>query len=455
MDFSALIAKQKEFFLTGKTRPYAFRLAALTKLRDAVRQHEEALAQAMLADLNKQPFEGYLAETGIVLDELGFHIKHLNKWMKERRAKTPMSQFHGKSFISPEPYGVVLVMAPWNYPVQLCLDPLIGAISAGNCAVLKPSAYAPQVSSLLARILGEIFPPEYIAVVEGGREENKALLDQPFDYIFFTGSVAVGKVVMASAAKHLTPVTLELGGKSPVIIDRTAKLELAARRIAFGKVLNAGQTCVGPDYLLIEESLRDDFIQAFKAALKTFFPDGGMKEQMVHIISQRHYEQKKALLEGQKAALGGGFDDALRFIEPTLLIDVDPASPVMQEEIFGPILPILTWKTLDEAIAFIRTRPKPLALYLFSEDEGVKRQVLDGCSFGGGCINDTVIHIATSHMGFGGVGESGMGQYHGKKSFDTFTHERSIVHKSTWIDLPTRYFPYTASKFKMLKRFLK
>ena len=409
---------------------------------------------ALRADLNKAPMESYMCENGIVLEEIRFHQRHLRRWMRNRRVRTPMAQFHARSFIAPEPYGVALLLSPWNYPVQLCLAPLVGAISGGNCAVVKPSAYAPRTSAALAKLLGGAFDPRYIAVVEGGRAQNSALLEQKFDYIFFTGSVAVGKVVMEAAAKHLTPVTLELGGKSPVIVDETADIPLAARRIAFGKVLNAGQTCVEPDYLLIHKTVKDAFVRAFRAALEAFFPGGNYADMPV-IITEKHYRRILSLLEGEPVALGGGHDDARRFIEPTLLDEVSPDSPIMQEEIFGPILPILTYGELSEAVEFVRARPRPLALYLFTSRPEAERQVLNSCSFGGGCINDTIIHLATSHMPFGGVGDSGMGSYHGKKSFDTFTHERSIVKKSTWLDLPMRYHPYGDGKLRLIRKFMK
>lgn len=451
---SAILASQREFFASGGTRTYEFRRAMLGKLAGAVRENESALAEALAEDLHKHPTESYMCETGFVLDEIRFHLRHLRGWMRERRRATPLAQFPSRSFVSPEPYGVALIMSPWNYPVQLCLEPLIGAISAGNCAVLKPSAYAPATSRALARLIGEAFPREYIAVVEGGRAENAALLEQRFDYIFFTGSVAVGKTVMAAAAKNLTPVTLELGGKSPVIVDHTADLKLAARRIMFGKVVNAGQTCVAPDYALVERGVRDALVEEMRAALAEFFP-GGDYSGMARIISDKHYARAKALLEGQTAAIGGGTDDALRFIEPTVLIDAAPDSPVMREEIFAPILPVLAWDSLDEAIDFVRRREKPLALYLFTADKRTERRVLDACSFGGGCINDTIIHLATPRMGFGGVGASGMGQYHGKKSFDTFSHERSIVKKAQWLDLPVRYLPYTKQKDAIIRKLMK
>ena len=449
-----LVEKQRAFYSTGVTRTLDYRFGALGLLKKAIQDNEKRIEEALFADLHKHPMEGYMCETGLVLDEIGYHMKHLAGWMKEKRVRTPLAQFRSKSFISPEPYGVVLIMAPWNYPFQLCIEPLIGAISAGNCAIIKPSAYAPATSHVLAEIISENFEPDYIAVKEGGRAENTDLLAQRFDYIFFTGSVAVGKVVMEAAAKNLTPVSLELGGKSPVIVDETADLKVAARRVAFGKCINCGQTCVEPDYLLIHESVRDRFIEHYKEALAEFFPDGS-KEQMCRIISEKHYVKKKALLEGQNAVIGGGFDDSTRFIEPTVLIDVDPASPVMQEEIFAPILPVITFSRLDEAIDFVNSREKPLALYLFTTDHDAERRVLDSCSFGGGCVNDTIIHLATPYMGFGGVGYSGMGQYHGKKSFDTFTHYRSILKKANSPDLAMRYMPYDDKKLGLVKKFLK
>ncbi len=454
MTIEEIVAKQRAFYLSGTTRSFEFRQKALRKLQSAVRENEDKIAEALLKDLGKPPFESYMSETGMVLDEVRYHLKHLRGWMRDKRVRTPLAQFHSASFVSPEPYGVVLIMSPWNYPILLCLDPLIGAISAGNCAVVKPSAYTPATSQVIADILAEIYPPEYVAVVQGGRRENTALLEQKFDHIFFTGSVGVGKFVMEAAAKHLTPVTLELGGKSPTIIDASADLSLAARRIAFGKILNGGQTCVAPDYVLIEEQVRDKFIEHFRAVLEEFFPDGNY-EGMARIVNEKHYQEKKELLLGQKAAIGGGFDDRAMRIEPTVLVDVDPDSRVMTEEVFAPILPVLTWRKLDEAIEFVRSRPKPLALYLFTGDRSVEERVLTGCSFGGGCVNDTVIHLATPYMGFGGVGQSGMGSYHGKHSFDTFTHYRSIVRKSTWLDLPFRYRPYSEGKFRMIRRFLK
>ena len=454
MEITSIVARQRSFFESGATRPLSFRMDALKKLQKAIRENEPLINAALKADLNKSPFETYITETGMVLDELHFHLRHLPRWVRSKPVRTPIAQFHAKSFCSPEPYGVVLVMSPWNYPVQLCLEPVIGAISAGNCVVIKPSAYAEATSRTIAKIIGDTFSPEYIAVVEGGREENQALLEEAFDYIFFTGSVEVGKTVMAAAAKHLTPVTLELGGKSPAIVDETADIPLAAKRIAFGKALNAGQTCVAPDYLLIHESVKDRFLEAYKKAIEAFFPNSDYSEMPV-IISEKHFMRVTGLLRGERAAIGGGSDPGRRFVEPTVLVDVTPDSPVMQEEIFGPILPVMTYKALDTCISFIRSRPKPLALYLFTQSDAVEKQVLDSCSFGGGCINDTVIHLANPRLGFGGVGDSGMGSYHGKLSFDTFTHYRSIVKKSNWIDLPMRYHLYQERNLSMIRRLMK
>ena len=454
MSIEEIVKNQRSYYMTGATRSLEFRLQALRKLQQAVRDNEKQISDALLKDLNKHHFESYMAEVGMVLDEVRFHICHLRRWIKDKIVPTPLVHFPAVSFTSPEPYGVALIMSPWNYPILLCLDPLIGAISAGNCAVIKPSAYTPATSQVIADIMKSIYPPEYITVVQGGRQENTALLEQHFDYIFFTGSISVGKAVMKAAAKHLTPVTLELGGKSPAIVDASADLKLAAKRIAFGKLLNGGQTCVAPDYVLVEESVRDTLIQNFREVLAEKFPNGDYSDH-VKIVNDRHYQEKKSLLEGQTIAFGGVFDDERHTLEPTVLIDVDPESAVMQEEIFGPILPVLTWTKLEEAIAFVRSRPKPLALYLFTGKQEAEKKVLQNCSFGGGCINDTVIHLATSHMGFGGVGHSGMGSYHGKQSFETFTHFRSIVRKSTWLDLPFRYFPYTDRKLALIRRILK
>ena len=454
MDIHEIVESEKHFFRTGVTRGVDFRIDMLKKFRKAIIENDELISAALKADLNKQPFESYMCETGLLLEEINFHIKRLKKWSKIRRVKSGIGQLPGKSYVCPEPYGVVLIMAPWNYPVQLCLMPLVGAISAGNCAVVKPSAYAPESSRVISKLIESAFPTGFVTAVEGGRDANKALLDEPFDYIFFTGSVAVGKTVMEAAAKRLTPVTLELGGKSPIIVDETANLPLAARRIAFGKVLNAGQTCVAPDYLMIEKSVEAPFIEEYKKALASFFPDGDMSG-MVRIINDKHFERVCNILDNSGSiAIGGARDAETRFIEPAVLTEVPIDSPAMQQEIFGPVLPVLPYEKLDDCIDFIRSRPKPLALYIFSENKMNQEKVLNSCSFGGGCINDTVIHLASSHMSFGGVGESGMGSYHGKKSFDAFTHYRSVL-KQGKLDVKLRYFPYKSGKEKITRMILK
>jgi len=449
-----LVARQRAYFDTGATRPLGVRLAALENLQKAVRQNEAKLCAALCEDLNKSSMEAYMTEVGIVLDELRFALRHFPQWARVQAVPTPLVQFHAKSYVMPEPYGVALILAPWNYPFQLSMTPLIGALAAGNCAVVKPSAYAPATSRAVSELIAGCFDPAYVAVIEGGREQNQALLQEKFDYIFFTGSVEVGKLVMESAAKHLTPVSLELGGKSPVIVDRTADIPLAAKRIVFGKLVNAGQTCVAPDYVLAEEAVHDKLLAALRAAMEVSFPGGDMSA-FPTIVNQKHFERVKRLLDSGSLYYGGETDETRRLIRPAILDRVSPGDPVMQEEIFGPILPVLTYKELGEAIAFVNARPRPLALYLFTTDAAAEKQVLQSVRFGGGCVNDTIMHVASPHLGFGGVGESGMGSYHGKKSFDTFTHYKSIVKKSNWIDLPMRYQPYGKRAERLVRMFLK
>lgn len=456
MTIEETVARERAFFRTGKTLPYAYRRDALARLRLSILAHEEDINAALRADLNKSPSESYMCEIGMTLSELSHIQKHLSHWMKKRRAPTPLAQFHAKSFTVANPYGVVLIMSPWNYPFMLTMDPLIGAIAAGNCCVVKPSAYSPTVSAVIRTIVSECFPPEYVTVVEGGRAENKALLDQVFDYIFFTGGVTVGKEVMEKAARNLTPVTLELGGKSPCIVERSAKLDLAAKRLVFGKLLNCGQTCVAPDYLLIDRTVKDAFLAHVRKWIAKMYGENALNNDgYVKMVNQKHFERVCGLIDPQKVIIGGGSDPATLKIQPTVLDNVTPDDAVMQEEIFGPVLPVLTFDTIDEAENFVRDRPHPLALYLFTENKAVKERFLQRVAFGGGCINDTIIHLATSAMGFGGVGQSGMGSYHGKRSFDTFSHEKSIVDKSTWMDLPMRYAPYSELGNKLIRMFMK
>ena len=456
MNIESTVAAQRTYFEKGETLSVAFRKEALRRLRDAIRAHEAQINAALKQDLNKSTAESYMCEVGMTLSELSFVLSHVDRWAKRRRVLTPLAQFHAHSFTVHNPYGVVLIMSPWNYPFMLTMEPLIGALAAGNCALLKPSAYAPATSAVIRDLIASCFPPEYVAVVEGGRKENQALLEQRFDYIFFTGGVTVGKEVMRKAAEHLTPVSLELGGKSPCIVDATAKLALAARRLAFGKLLNGGQTCVAPDYLLIDRRVKDEFLGHLKRCLTEMAgEDVRCNGDYVHMISRKHFDRVCALIDPSKVVYGGQTDPETLCIQPTILDNVTTQDAVMQEEIFGPVLPVIAYDTLDDAIAFISRYEHPLALYLFSQDKATQNRFLQAVPFGGGCINDTIIHLATSRMGFGGVGHSGMGSYHGRKSFDTFSHEKSIVSKSTWMDLPVRYMPYTPLKEKLLRLFLR
>ena len=455
MEIETLVARQRAYFAQNATLPLEFRREALDKLERAIAQREGEINDALRADLGKSASESYMCEVGMTLSELRFMRSHLRAFARKRRVLTPLAQFHASSYTVRTPSGVVLIMSPWNYPFMLTMEPLVGALAAGNCCVVKPSAYAPATSAVIGKLIADCFPPEHVCVVEGGRAENQALLHQTFDYIFFTGGVTVGREVMRCASEHLTPVTLELGGKSPCIVDSTAKVKLAARRIAFGKLLNCGQTCVAPDYLLVDRRVEGELIACLAQEFERMAPDALRNDSYVHMISRKHFDRVMGLIDPAKVAFGGHGDAQTLRIEPTILRGVSAEDPVMQEEIFGPVLPVLTYDTLDEAIDFVRSRPHPLALYFFSEDKAAQRRILRETAFGGGCINDTIIHLATSRMGFGGVGQSGMGSYHGKKSFDTFSHEKSIVNKKTWMDMPVRYMPYTKLKGKLLRIFLR
>ena len=455
MDILSLVNAQRAHFQTGATLPLSARRAALKRLREAIKTREEDICAALRADLNKSPTESWMCEVGLTLSELSFVEKHLPGWMADRDHLTPLAQFPARSFTVREPYGVVLVMSPWNYPFLLTMEPLIGAIAAGNCAVVKPSAYSPAASAVIRDILADCFPAEFVSVVEGGRAENQALLDQKFDYIFFTGGVEVGREVMSKAARHLTPVTLELGGKSPCIVDQTAKLDLAARRIVFGKLLNCGQTCVAPDYLLIDRRVKDRFLAHLRKETALQYGNALDNQGYVRMVNRKHFDRVMGLIDPAKVVFGGKGDPETLKIQPTVLDNVSPEDPVMGEEIFGPVLPVLTFDQVEEALDFVNARPRPLALYLFSREKRTRELFLRKASFGGGCINDTVIHLATSRLPFGGVGNSGMGSYHGKDSFDTFSHRKSIVQKSSLIDLPVRYAPYSPVKDRLLRLFLR
>ena len=452
-----LLEQQRRFFHSGVTLPVAFRVEMLKKLRDAIDRYEPEIASALHADLGKSDFEGFMCEIGLVRTELSYMIRHTPRFAAERRVRTPLAQFAARSYQKPSPYGNVLIMSPWNYPFLLTIDPLADAIAAGNTAIVKPSAYSPATSAVIAKIVQDCFPPEYVAVVMGGREENAALLQQKFDFVFFTGSQAVGREVLRHTAEHLTPTVLELGGKSPCIVDSTAKLELAAKRIVFGKYLNCGQTCVAPDYILCHESVKDAFVKAVLRQVKAQYGEVPLRNSDYgKIINKRHFDRLCGLIDPEKVVLGGECSPETLQIAPTVMDGVTWDDAVMQDEIFGPIMPILTFRSFDEVYALLANKPKPLALYLFAEDKQRIREVTERCRYGGGCINDTVIHLATSDMGFGGVGESGMGSYHGRTGFDAFSHTKSIVDKKTWMDLPMRYQPYRRGLYgRLLRMFLR
>lgn len=456
VDIEKLVERQRKYFRSGATLSYEARMDALKRLKWALDKYEEELTRALYKDLHKSRMESYMAEIGMTKAELNYCMKHLAGWMRREHVKSNLANFHAKAFTVAEPYGAVLVMAPWNYPLMLCMEPVINAIAAGNCVVLKPSAYAPAVSAVLANMLAACFKPEYVAVVEGGREENAALLEQRFDYIFFTGGVTVGRLVLEKAARYMTPVTLELGGKSPCIVDKTADISLAAKRVVFGKLLNAGQTCVAPDYLLVAPEIKDELILAMKREITNMLGEKPLEnEEYPRIVNAKHYDRIMGLLKGELAACGGyGNADTLQ-IAPTILDNVTFDSAVMKEEIFGPVLPVMTFSNREELLQKIQHFEKPLACYLFTGDREMEKWVLRHISFGGGCINDTIVHLATSEMGFGGVGYSGMGSYHGKAGFETFSHRKSVLKKYNWIDLPMRYHPYSEVKEKIIRGVLR
>jgi len=457
MNISELVSRQRAYFQTGETLSVPFRVEMLKKLRAAIRNREAEINAALKADLGKSDFEGFMCEIGMALSELSYLIRHTPKFAARRRVRTPLAQFAAASYRQATPYGNTLIMSPWNYPFLLTIDPLADAIAAGNTAVIKPSAYSPATSEVVRAIVEECFPPEYVAVVTGGRKENAQLLEQKFDFVFFTGSQAVGKEVLRHTAEHLTPAVLELGGKSPCIVDETARIDLAARRIVFGKFLNCGQTCVAPDYVLCHRSVQGPLTAAICAEIKRQYGERPLENpDYGKIVNEKHFSRILGLIDPTKTVLGGGSDPEALRIEPTVLGGVTWDDPVMGEEIFGPVLPILTFDDFDALYPLLAEREKPLAFYLFSEDKGRIDAATRRFSFGGGCVNDTIIHLATSEMGFGGVGESGMGSYHGKEGFDAFSHLKSIVDKKMWMDLPMRYQPYDRGKFeKLLRMFLK
>ncbi|MGW5889666.1 aldehyde dehydrogenase [Priestia megaterium] len=430
-NYQELTKKQLSFFNSGKTKDVAFRIETLKKLRELVVRHEDDILKAVKADLNKPEMEAKRAEVGLVLSEIDFAVENLAEWAAPKEVETPSTHAGAKSYIYQDPYGLALVIAPWNYPFQLAVSPVVGAIAAGNCVVLKPSELTPHTSSLLAKMFNENFPEEYLTVVEGEVETSTVLLKENFDYIFFTGSTMVGKIVAEAAAKHLTPVTLELGGKSPTIVHEDANIEEAAKRIARGKFANAGQTCVAPDYILVQRNVKDELLANLKQVVtNTYGEDVSQNLDFPHVVSEKHFDRLNSFLTNGDIVFGGKTDRSRLFIEPTVLDNISWEDNVMQDEIFGPILPVIVYDEISEVIQAIVKRPKPLALYLFSEDEAVQDHILNSVSFGGGSINDTINHMTSHYLPFGGVGDSGMGAYHGKASFDTFSHAKSILKRS-------------------------
>lgn len=455
-EIKEIVQKHRTYFHTGATLNVERRVQALTRLKACILKYEAKIHSALKKDLGKSAFESYMCETGLVLSEISYMLKHIHSFAREKNVWTPLAQFHSRSYKKPSPYGVVLIMSPWNYPFLLTLDPLVDAIAAGNTAVLKPSAYSPCTSEIIRTIIQECFEPQYVSVITGGRAENSCLLKEHFDYIFFTGSQAVGKEVMKHAAEHLTPVTLELGGKSPCIVDKSANIKLTAKRIVFGKYLNCGQTCVAPDYIYCDRTVKDRLVKEIKKQIQKQFGKTPLHNfDYGKIINKKHFDRICGLINKEKVVCGGKVNHSTLQIEPTVMDNVTFADAVMQEEIFGPLMPILTYDSPDEIIRNINALPHPLALYIFTRDKAFARKVTSHCGFGGGCINDTIIHLATSEMGFGGFGESGMGSYHGKEGFDAFSHYKSIVDKKTWLDLPMRYQPYKSFHEKLVRFFLK
>lgn len=454
-DYSKIYQKQRAFFRTNQTKEIEYRIKALADLKSAIQQNEKPLIDALKADLNKSEFDAYSTEVGFVLKEISFIMSNVQSWAKPEKVKTPLTHFGSTSYIYSEPYGVALIIAPWNYPFQLSISPLIGAIAAGNCAIIKPSEFTPKTSEVVAKIIKDTFPEEYVTVALGGIETSQALLKEKSDYIFFTGSVPVGKIIMEAASKNLTPITLELGGKSPCIIHEDANLKLAAKRVAWGKFTNAGQTCIAPDYLYLHRNSREKFLSYIKESIKELYGENSLKnENYTRIVSESHFKRLASFLSNGDILLGGNSDIDRLLIEPTLLTNISWEDPVMQDEIFGPILPILEYSHLSEVTRGIHNHPNPLALYIFSESEKVQQEVLNSVSFGGGCINDTIYHIANPYLPFGGVGPSGTGAYHGKGSFDTFSHKKSVLKQTTAFDIPLRY-PTMKDGLKRIKLFLK
>ena len=450
LNISQLVQEQRKYYSTGVTKSLSFRQQQLTKLKNAIGQRSSAIVEALAQDLGKPTFEAYLELA--VLKDINHALKNLPRWMKPKSLKTGIELFPSSAKLQPEPLGVVLIIGAWNYPFSLIISPLIGAIAAGNCIVLKPSEFAPHISQVLTELIRDTFPPEYIAIQEGGVEVAQELLEIKFDHILFTGSTNIGRIVMEAAAKNLTPVTLELGGKSPCLVDTNINVREAAKRITWGKFLNAGQTCIAPDYILVNREIKADLIREMKRCLNDFFGDNpASSPDYGRIINSKQFERLRRLLTDGTIVIGGESNAAEKYIAPTILNDVSVDAPIMQEEIFGPILPVLEYQHLAEAIAFVNSKPKPLALYFFSRDRDKQEQVLQQTSSGGVCLNETMMHSAVRDLPFGGVGNSGMGAYHGKVSFDTFSHYKSVVTRPFWGDLNWRYAPYQEKTLKLFQ----
>lgn len=456
-DVEQMIKAQRDYYYTGATKPADFRKAQLAQLKQSIKNHEQEVLDALKKDLGKSEFEAYSTEVGFVLDSITNMTKNLDEWMEPEPVKTPIYLQPAKSFVMREPYGSVLIIGPFNYPFQLIMEPLIGAIIGGNCAIVKPSETTPNVTAIIKTIIEDVFPPYYIRVVEGEREEVTALIHASFDYIFFTGSVNVGKVIMKAASERLTPITLELGGKSPAIVDQTANLDLAAKRIAWGKLMNTGQTCVAPDYICVHESVKDEFMKKLKKTVRNFYGKDAQKSpDYGRIVSTQHFDRLSTIIDQEQSQIvyGGQRDRDDLYIEPVILDNINWESPSMEDEIFGPILPVITYTDLPALLRQIRKLPKPLSAYFFSENDRAIEFFLDEIPFGGGCINDTVSHVGSSYLPFGGIGTSGVNSYHGKHSFETFTHAKSILKRSTKLSTNVLYPPYK-QKVKFVKTIMK
>lgn len=454
-EIQKIIASQINYFASGKTKDVEYRITQLKRLKNSIIENEQEIIKALNMDLHKSEFEAYSTEIGIVVNEINYMLKNIRRLTKPKRVKTPLMYFGGASYRVPEPLGIALIIGPWNYPFQLAIAPLAGAIAAGNCAYIKPSEYSYHTTLIMRKIIKNSFPEEYIAIGEGGVGETRQLLEQKFDYIFFTGGIKVGRLVMEAASKNLTPITLELGGKSPCIVDKNIDMDKTVRRIVWGKYLNSGQTCVAPDYLLIHKDIKEEFINLMKLKIKILYGDNPQKcEDYPRIINEKQFDRLVGLLNDGNIITGGQYDKEDRYIAPTIIDGITLESPIMQDEIFGPLFPVIEFSSLDEVIQIVNNKPKPLALYFFSNDREKQQRIIYETSSGGVCINDVISHMTTSYLPFGGVGESGMGSYHGEESFYTFSHVKSILKNSFLMDPSIKYPPYNVS-LNTLKKLMK